>query len=306
MFQSCSTDQGWSEPEYLPEPVNSGEWEATPYVTPDGKFLYLNSARGRSDKKDVDIWKFEFVNGAWTRAELMDGLFKSHQHDYDPCISPDGTKFYFTSTREDGLGGADIWVAEKIFQQPPEHYLYLRETIHLDYTHSIFSQVVDRLTSNSMPLEKKLEILYYFTRDSITFVPDASLYASEVVEKRKGICYTKAMVFVSFCRLLGFPAQVAKAEFKFPHTSDTDLHGIAKMFYKGKWIYLDTVSNQEAWNYWDKNNAEAFKPPVFTLEEDVLVEEPFLEEVTLDNYQTNDVPEVWLKSLKIFKETGKW
>ena len=117
IFQSAWLGDKWSEPVVLPEPVNSGGWEATPYITPDGKELYLNSGRGEEGKRDVDIWKFEFVDGKWTNAKLMDGPFYSEKHDYDPCISPDGEKFYFTSNRDGGLGGSDIWVVEKIYKE---------------------------------------------------------------------------------------------------------------------------------------------------------------------------------------------
>jgi hypothetical protein len=303
IFQSKWQGDRWSIPEPMPEPVNTGGWEATPYVTPDGQTLYLNSGRGRPDKKDVDIWKFCFVDGKWDHAELMDGLFRSNKHDYDPCISPDGTKFYFTSNRDGGLGGSDIWVAEKTRRKPPKHQFFMKETLHLDFTHPVFSEVLDRITDEDMPLEQKLEILYYFTRDSITFVPDASLYVSEVLEKRKAICYTKAMVYVSFCRLLGVPANVAKAEFVYYDKPKSHLHGIAKIFYNGSWIYLDTVSNKEAWGYWDKTNAEAFQAPVFSLERNVIVGQPFLKKVILGDYETNDVPEKWLDDLKTFMET---
>jgi Tol biopolymer transport system component len=302
IFQSFRKDHKWSYPEYLPAPVNSGVWEATPYLTPDGKTLYLNSARGRTDKLDVDIWKFEYVQGSWTHAELMDGLFRSNKNDYDPCISPDGRKFYFTSNRDGGLGGSDIWVAQKILQKPFKYHNFLRETLHLDYTHPVFINLISRLIKEEMPIEQKLKILYYFTRDSISFVPDISLFASEALEKRKAICYTKAMVYVSFCRLLGIPAMVAKAEFVFNGKPKSYLHGIAKIYYRDRWIYLDTVSNQEAWGYWDKANSEAFQAPVFSLERNVLVGEPFLKVVILGDYQTNDVPENWLDDLKTIKE----
>jgi len=117
MFQSKWLGNKWSEPEVMPEPVNSGEWEATPYVTRDGKTIYLNTVRGEKGKKDVDIWKFELIDGKWTNAQLMTGPFLSDKHDYDPCISPDGTKFYFTSNRDGTLGDSDIWVVEKIYKK---------------------------------------------------------------------------------------------------------------------------------------------------------------------------------------------
>lgn len=116
IFQSRWLGDRWSEPEALPVPVNSGGWEATPYITPDGKTLYLNSARGEEGKKDVDIWRFDLAGGEWTNAQVMSGPFISDKHDYDPCLSPDGEKFYFTSTRDGGLGGADIYVVEKVYK----------------------------------------------------------------------------------------------------------------------------------------------------------------------------------------------
>ena len=306
MFQSERHAGRWSEPEPMPEPVNSGGWEATPYITPDGKTLYLNSGRGRSDKKDVDIWKFEYIDGEWKNAELMDGPFRSNGHDYDPCISPDGKRFYFTSDRDGGFGGSDIWMMEKIRRKLHEHSVYMRETLHLDFTHPVFGDIVGRVTDEYMTVEQKLESLYYFTRDSINFVPDASLYASEVLEKRKAICYTKAMVFVSFCRLLGIPANVASAQFVFNDKAKPHLHGIAKIFYGGKWLYTDTVSNRESWMYWDKKNAALFRAPFFSLEQDVVVGQPFLKEVIHGDYETNDVPEAWLDDLMRFAETGRW
>jgi Tol biopolymer transport system component len=117
IFQSMWLGDRWSYPEILSAPVNSGIWEATPFLTPDGKTLYLNSARGEEDKTDVDIWKFEFIDGEWSNPQLMDGPFFSDKHDYDPCVSPDGKKFYFTSDRDGGIGGPDIYVVEKIFGQ---------------------------------------------------------------------------------------------------------------------------------------------------------------------------------------------
>nr|NIR43697.1 hypothetical protein [Gemmatimonadota bacterium]NIT66434.1 hypothetical protein [Gemmatimonadota bacterium]NIY35011.1 hypothetical protein [Gemmatimonadota bacterium] len=116
--QSEWLGDGWSSPQALPPPVNSGGWEATPYITPDGKALYLNSGRGAEGKSDVDIWRFELEDGRWGNPTLMDGPFLSDAHDYDPFLAPDGRAFYFTSTREGGLGDADIYVVERVRRSP--------------------------------------------------------------------------------------------------------------------------------------------------------------------------------------------
>jgi Tol biopolymer transport system component len=117
IFKSEKLKDGWSIPVALGEPVNSGKWEATPYITPDGKALYLNSLRGEENKQDVDIWKFEYIDGKWTNPKLMEGVFLSPKHDYDPCLSADGRKFYFTSSRDGGFGDSDIYVAERVLKR---------------------------------------------------------------------------------------------------------------------------------------------------------------------------------------------
>lgn len=186
--------------------------------------------------------------------------------------------------------------------------LYLEETPHLDFNNQLFSEVLSNVVSEDMSLEQKLEKLFYFTRDSITFVPDASLKASEALKKRKAVCYTKAMIYVSFCRRLGVPASLALEEFVIKESSKQSVsaHGIARIFYNGKWIYIDTASNREAWTYWHKEGAAVFEAPKFSLEHNVVADEKFISRVAYKNFETNDVPQAWLDSLQNFQEKGKW
>ena len=185
---------------------------------------------------------------------------------------------------------------------------FLEETSHLDFNHPIFAETLAKVVTDNMTTEKKLGRLYYFTRDLITFVPSASLTASKALKEMKAVCYTKAMIYVSFCRLLGVPANLAMVEFiiKARPKKIVSGHGIAKIFYNGRWIYLDTVSNKEAWSWWDKKNAHLLEAPGFSLERNVLVDERFVSNLALKDFETNDVPEEWLKSLQNFLEKGKW
>lgn len=178
---------------------------------------------------------------------------------------------------------------------------FLAETKHIDFNHPVFTETLARVTTPGMNLEQKLEKLFYFTRDTIPFDPSTiALTASGALKEMKAICYTKAMIYVSFCRRLGVPANVALEEFVIKARSKkiSSGHGIAKIFYKGKWIYLDTVSNKGAWSWWDKKNAHLLEPPLFSLEHNVLVDERFVSNLVLRDFETNDVPEEWLKDLE--------
>jgi transglutaminase-like putative cysteine protease len=193
-------------------------------------------------------------------------------------------------------------------QQQEDFSEFLQETPHLDYNNLVFAEVLSKVVTDDMPIDQKLEKLYYFTRDSIPFASDASLTASGALKKNKALCYTKAMIYVSFCRRLGVPAQLAYEKFiiKAAAKKYVSGHGIAKIYYNGKWIYIDTVSNKDAWSWWDRENADAFEAPVFSLEHNVLVHEKFISDLALEDAETNDVPKEWLEHMEKFLKTGKW
>ena len=188
----------------------------------------------------------------------------------------------------------------------PNNDDFLKETPSLDFRHPVFSSLILRLLKPEMNLENKLERLFYFIRDEIPFASVTSLKASEVLFNWKALCYHKAMLYVSFCRRLGVPARLAAEEFiirgdakKLRH-----LHGISKIYFKGKWIYLDTVSNCNSW--WDKKNVRAFTPPVFSLNGNVLVNRSYFASFSLREYDTNDVPSEWIDHIRQFLRTGRW
>jgi transglutaminase-like putative cysteine protease len=193
-------------------------------------------------------------------------------------------------------------------QQQEDLSEFLQETPHLDYSNPVFAEVLSKVVTEDMTLGQKLEKLFYFTRDSIPFASDASLTASGALKKMQALCYTKAMIYVSFCRRLGVPAQLAYERFIIKAAAKKYMsgHGIAKIYYNGKWIYIDTVSNKDAWSWWDKEHADAFELPVFSLEHNVLVDEKFISDLALEDSETNDVPEEWLKHMEKFLKTGKW
>lgn len=178
---------------------------------------------------------------------------------------------------------------------------FLGETEHLDFRHPIFTTVLRRVTSEAMSVGQKLEALFYIVRDGIPFDPSASgQRASDYLIQSKAICYHKAMIFVCFCRLLGIPARVAEEHFvirenpKYP--DQPNAHGIASIFFRGRWVYLDTVSNREAWRWWVTTGAESFEPPKFTLKKNAIVGSAFLSSITFTDFETNDVPLHWMDS----------
>jgi len=195
---------------------------------------------------------------------------------------------------------------DPVIEKSIEIIKYLQETEHLDFNSPEFTDVMSELLTHDMSLETKLEKLYYFTRDSLPFASDASLYASQVLKKKKALCYTKAMVYVSFCRRLGVPAKLAEEHFIMKANNRKHIHGIAQLFYNGKWIYVDTVSNRDALGFWAVDESDPFKAPEFSLESNVIVSDEYYQDLSFKDYETNDVPKKWLKQMQKFLNTGEW
>jgi hypothetical protein len=190
-----------------------------------------------------------------------------------------------------------------------EHKMYLQETPHLDFNQPVFTDALNEVVTDDMSVGQKLEKLFTFTRDGIPFASDASLKASEALKKRKALCYTKAMIYVSFCRRLGVPARLVGMKFKIrvdlPGACE-HYHGAAKIFHAGKWLHIDTVSNRESWSSWQEDKNAPFEPPDFTLDKDVVVDSACITELAFEDYETNDVPEAWLDHMQKFIDTGHW
>jgi hypothetical protein len=92
--------------------ISTGDMELNAAFTPDGKTLYFTK---RTPKRQ--FWAIvvsHFRNGKWSAPEVAD--FSGQYSDFDPFISPDGSKLYFSSIRPmDGKlkQDSDIWVVER-------------------------------------------------------------------------------------------------------------------------------------------------------------------------------------------------
>lgn len=88
--------------------------EATATITKDGKTMVF--ARGNSGSKkgakDVNLFITHFRGGQWTEPEMLK-ISDINAWDSSPAFSADGKSLYFSSNREGGYGGSDIYRATK-------------------------------------------------------------------------------------------------------------------------------------------------------------------------------------------------
>jgi len=92
--------------------ISTGDMELNAAFTPDGKTLYLTKRTPRPLLWVIVVSHFQA--GKWSVPEVAE--FSGQYSDFDPIITPDGTKLYFCSNRPvDGQPRQDfdIWVVEK-------------------------------------------------------------------------------------------------------------------------------------------------------------------------------------------------
>ncbi|MBR5984631.1 MAG: PD40 domain-containing protein [Bacteroidales bacterium] len=102
----------WSEPQLLPEEVNTPKDEEYPSVHPNGSILYFNS-KGHESVGGYDVF-YSRINddGTYSKAESMCSPINTPDNDICYSLSCDGKTAYVAGIREDSHGEYDIYVVE--------------------------------------------------------------------------------------------------------------------------------------------------------------------------------------------------
>ncbi len=105
-------DGKWSEPKNMGANVNTSGDEEAPFITNDGKTLYFSST-GHFGMGEQDIY---FVrkqrDGLWSKPYNLGPPVNSAARELGFFLSADGKMGYFSSDREGGYGGMDIYKFE--------------------------------------------------------------------------------------------------------------------------------------------------------------------------------------------------
>ncbi len=113
LFVSKKDRKGrWSEPEKL-DSLNSEFDDGAPEMFGNGSsMLFTSCQKEKGIKKGCQIFKISKSGNDWMNPERVplvpDSVSVGH-----PTLSPDGNRMYFSSRKDGGFGGADIWYVEK-------------------------------------------------------------------------------------------------------------------------------------------------------------------------------------------------
>jgi hypothetical protein len=105
---------GWSVPVNLGTTVNSAAGDFHSFESKDGLALYFSSPRpGGYGGWDLWVAQRARTSDPWGAPQNLGPAINSAGDDGAPFVTPGGHELYFSSSREGGLGGHDLYVSRR-------------------------------------------------------------------------------------------------------------------------------------------------------------------------------------------------
>lgn len=104
-----STTEEWGPSVNAGEPLNSSCNEGTPFITPDGRFLFFAACNREDGLGSCDIYFSKKEGDKWTKPKNIGAPVNSKAWESQPSFSSDGRTLYFVSNRG---GKRDIYTSE--------------------------------------------------------------------------------------------------------------------------------------------------------------------------------------------------
>ncbi len=103
----------WTAPENLGPEINSAFDETTPFLSRNGKTLYFSTNDSKKSVGGLDIVRSVYLKEAarWSTPENLGFPVNSPADDAHFILAKDGFTAFFSSSRKDGFGKRDIYVA---------------------------------------------------------------------------------------------------------------------------------------------------------------------------------------------------
>ena len=105
----ASLSDEWNVPVNLGPQINTSFYDAGPFVTSDGLYLFFHS--GRSGNRDIWVSRRKNTSAPFGKPKMIAPPVWSPFRESSACLSADGSTLYFYSLRPAGSGGPDLWQA---------------------------------------------------------------------------------------------------------------------------------------------------------------------------------------------------
>ncbi|WP_329113593.1 transglutaminase domain-containing protein [Streptomyces sp. NBC_01465] len=139
----------------------------------------------------------------------------------------------------------------ELIQENPDLSAYLAADEVIDHEHPLVRETAARLRAESPDAYSYAKAAYEFVRDTIPHSADAgdmrvTWRASDVLEKRTGICHAKAHALAALLRAESIPTALCYQRLTEDDGSDPMLHGLiaVRLPRSGAWARLDARGNK--------------------------------------------------------------
>ena len=99
-----------AKPVKISTSINTEYHEATCGLSFNGKELFIYRA---VEKSEGDIYSSKLQDGKWEEPKKLNNIINTDARESHASVSADNKYLYFTSNRKGGIGGMDIYVAER-------------------------------------------------------------------------------------------------------------------------------------------------------------------------------------------------
>jgi hypothetical protein len=105
----------WSRPELIPIPGIDNQDFMGIYVSPDYDVIFL-TMRGPDSRGEEDIYiSIKNSSGEWSRPKNLGATINTNGFEISPFLSADKKRLYFSSNGHSGMGDADIFYSERLY-----------------------------------------------------------------------------------------------------------------------------------------------------------------------------------------------
>ena len=113
LYYSNLTNDQWSTPELLPQPINSQANDFGSSFTGDGQTMVYVRCDEKGALGSCDLYITQLNGSTWSQPQNMGNVVNTKNWESQPTINPDGNRIIFTSRRPGGYGGSDLYMIEK-------------------------------------------------------------------------------------------------------------------------------------------------------------------------------------------------
>jgi outer membrane protein OmpA-like peptidoglycan-associated protein len=110
IYSATKTDSGWSNVKNVGAPINTDGHDATISISIDGQKLFIY----KDDNGDGNIYTSDLLGDKWSAPVKLNEYINSNKWEGSVSVSADGNTLYFSSEREGGFGGKDIYRSRKL------------------------------------------------------------------------------------------------------------------------------------------------------------------------------------------------